>query len=118
MSLTGQLPAAAFQPVCPGSGVKIGESIVDHDRGVSRLSDPRPRSRVPRRQLEKYLGVELRQVRLTLERRPILRGIDWRIRPGERWILTGENGAGKTLLLKLLAGDIWPTADAGARRYR
>lgn len=56
-------------------------------------------------------------MRLTLGRRAILRGVDWRIRPAQRWILTGENGAGKTLLLKLLAGDVWPTADAGRRRY-
>jgi molybdate transport system ATP-binding protein len=62
--------------------------------------------------------VELRDVRLTLGRRAILRGVNWRIRPAERWILTGENGAGKTLLLKLLAGDVWPTADEGLRRYR
>jgi molybdate transport system ATP-binding protein len=62
--------------------------------------------------------VELHDVRLTLGRRAILRGVDWRIRPGERWILTGANGTGKTLLLKLLAGDVWPTADAGRRRYR
>jgi molybdate transport system ATP-binding protein len=82
------------------------------------LSDARPRSRAPGRQRDRYVGVELRDVRLTLGRRAILRGVDWRIRPAERWILTGENGAGKTLLLKLLAGDVWPTADAGRRRYR
>jgi len=82
------------------------------------LSDPRPRSRAPGRQRDRYLSVELRAVRLTLGRRAILRGVDWRIAPGQRWILTGENGAGKTLLLKLLAGDVWPTAEAGRRRYR
>jgi molybdate transport system ATP-binding protein len=38
-----------------------------------------------------------------------LRGVTWRLRPGERWALLGDNGAGKTQLLKLLAGDVWPT---------
>jgi molybdate transport system ATP-binding protein len=39
-----------------------------------------------------------------------LRDVSWRLRPGERWALVGDNGAGKTQLLKLLSGDVWPTA--------
>jgi molybdate transport system ATP-binding protein len=39
----------------------------------------------------------------------VLRDISWRLRPGERWALLGDNGAGKTQLLKLLSGDVWPT---------
>src|SRR6267378_3835700 len=39
----------------------------------------------------------------------ILRDISWTLRPGERWALVGDNGAGKTQLLKLLSGDVWPT---------
>jgi molybdate transport system ATP-binding protein len=51
----------------------------------------------------------------------VLRGVTWNLRPGERWALLGENGAGKTQLLKLLSGDIWPTptgAIAAVRTYR
>jgi molybdate transport system ATP-binding protein len=51
----------------------------------------------------------------------VLRGITWQLRPGERWALLGENGAGKTQLLKLLGGDIWPTptrARTAARTYQ
>jgi len=46
-----------------------------------------------------------------------LRDISWRLRPGERWALVGDNGAGKTQLLKLLSGDVWPTP-AGPGRQR
>jgi molybdate transport system ATP-binding protein len=51
----------------------------------------------------------------------VLRGVTWQLRPGERWALLGNNGAGKTQLLKLLSGDIWPTptrAVAAVRTYR
>lgn len=56
---------------------------------------------------------------LRLGSNAVLRGIDWHIRPGERWVLAGGNGAGKTQLLKLLAGDVWPTPTGRERRcYR
>lgn len=64
------------------------------------------RKQAPR---SRYLGVELKSIHLTLAGRPVLRGVDWRVQPGERWVLMGGNGAGKTQLMKLLAGDVWPT---------
>jgi molybdate transport system ATP-binding protein len=39
----------------------------------------------------------------------VLNDITWRLRPGQRWALLGDNGAGKTQLLKLLSGEVWPT---------
>jgi molybdate transport system ATP-binding protein len=39
----------------------------------------------------------------------VLRDVSWQLRPGERWALVGENGAGKTQLLKILSADVWPT---------
>jgi ATP-binding cassette, subfamily B, bacterial len=39
----------------------------------------------------------------------VLRGVSFRIRPGERWALVGENGAGKTTLIKLLLRLYEPT---------
>ena len=65
-----------------------------------------------------FIGVRLEGVSLALRGRRVLRGIDWHIRPGQRWVLLGANGAGKTQLLKLLAGDIWPSPGRGRRRYQ
>jgi molybdate transport system ATP-binding protein len=49
----------------------------------------------------------------------VLKRLNVRFRPGERWALIGGNGAGKTQLLKLLATDIWPTPTGCERRvYR
>jgi molybdate transport system ATP-binding protein len=71
------------------------------------------------RQRARFISVELRNVCLALGGKPVLRGIDWRIRPGQRWVLAGPNGAGKTQLLKLLSGDVWPSPASGqARQYR
>jgi molybdate transport system ATP-binding protein len=67
------------------------------------------------------LAVSLRAAGVRRGDKWVLRGITWRLRPGERWALLGENGAGKTQLLKLLSGDIWPTptrATTAARTYR
>ena len=55
--------------------------------------------------------VEVRLEDLALERggRVILENVGWRIQPGQRWVLAGGNGAGKTQLLKIIAGAVWPT---------
>ncbi len=64
-----------------------------------------------------FIRVQLERVSLALNGRPILRSVDWEIQPGQRWVLLGVNGAGKTLLLKLLAGDVWPSPGRGRRSY-
>ena len=73
------------------------------------------------------LAILLRAVSVRRGDKWVLRDISWVLRPGERWALLGENGAGKTQLLKLLSGDVWPTpggprararAQAGVRRSR
>ncbi|HLQ13430.1 MAG TPA: ATP-binding cassette domain-containing protein [Steroidobacteraceae bacterium] len=66
---------------------------------------------------ERYLAVELAQIQLLRSGKRVLHDLRWRIRPGQRWILRGDNGAGKTQLLKLIAGDVWPQPRAGTRRH-
>ncbi len=66
-----------------------------------------------------FLAVTLRRIDLDRGDRAVLRGIEWRIQPGQRWLLIGGNGAGKTQLLKLVSGAVWPTpTDRELRRYR
>jgi molybdate transport system ATP-binding protein len=67
----------------------------------------------------RYIEVRLENVRLERGGRRVLERVNWTIRPGERWVLAGANGAGKTQLLKLIAGSVWPTPTGReARRYR
>ena len=39
---------------------------------------------------------------------PILRGVTWRLGPGDRVALVGVNGSGKTTLINLLGGELEP----------
>jgi len=56
------------------------------------------------------LILEVSKLRVTRGRTPILRGVDWRVRPGEHWVILGANGSGKTSLLKSLTGFLSPTS--------
>src|SRR5689334_6414678 len=65
-----------------------------------------------------FLSVTLRRIDLDRGGRPVLRDVAWDIRPGQRWLLVGGNGAGKTQLLKLVSGAVWPSpTDRELRRY-
>ena len=78
-----------------------------------------PRSHVERPRSKTIFSVTLRRIDLDRGERAVLRDVNWRIRPGQRWLLVGGNGAGKTQLLKLLAGSVWPKPTARElRRYR
>ena len=50
--------------------------------------------------------------------RPVLRGVDFRLYPGEVAGLTGENGAGKSTLMKILTGALAADAGTVTRRGR
>jgi molybdate transport system ATP-binding protein len=80
---------------------------------------PRAPVRSNVRAVKSYLDVRLQRIHVVRGERAVLRGIDWHIRPGQRWVLVGANGAGKTQLLKLIAGAVWPDPqERPVRRYR
>lgn len=57
--------------------------------------------------------------RLKRDYRPLLHGIDFSIKEGDRLGLLGRNGAGKTTLLRVLTGSLQPTqgyVEAGGTR--
>ncbi|HRH96640.1 MAG TPA: ATP-binding cassette domain-containing protein [Prosthecobacter sp.] len=52
---------------------------------------------------------------LTFRRgRPILKGITWRVDPGQHWCILGPNGCGKTSLINLITG--YDSATGGTLR--
>lgn len=67
------------------------------------------RRRLRQSRSRSFVETRLAAVSLWRAERPVFRDVSWIIRPGERWLLIGSNGAGKTQLLKLIAADVWPT---------
>ena len=54
--------------------------------------------------------IELRGVTRTEDGNQILRGIDWTVGPGQRWVVLGRNGCGKTTLLRIVSLYLHPTS--------
>lgn len=53
--------------------------------------------------------IALENVEVTRDGMRILGPLDWRLLPGERWVVLGPNGAGKTTFLQLIAALVHPT---------
>jgi molybdate transport system ATP-binding protein len=55
------------------------------------------------------LSVALHAVSVRRAKKWALKNISLDLKAGGHWALVGANGSGKTQLLKLIAGDVWPT---------
>jgi iron complex transport system ATP-binding protein len=57
--------------------------------------------------------VETQALKLWAGARRLVEGLDWRVNAGERWCLIGRNAAGKSSLLRALAGLPVPGREGG-----
>ena len=53
--------------------------------------------------------LEMVGVHRTTDGNQILRGVDWTVRAGERWIVLGSNGCGKTTLIRIASMWLHPS---------
>lgn len=53
--------------------------------------------------------IDLNNVTLMRDGRPILNNVDWQVEDNQRWVVIGPNGAGKTTLLRIAAAQIHPS---------
>src|SRR5262245_36674178 len=54
--------------------------------------------------------IHLEQVCYRREKEEILRNIHWTVQKGDHWALLGLNGSGKTTILNMITGYIWPSS--------
>lgn len=55
------------------------------------------------------LAIDMQKVFFVRQGKEILKDFSWQVEEGAHWVLMGPNGSGKTTILKLLAGYLWPT---------
>ena len=48
--------------------------------------------------------IVFRKVSKFYDGKPVLQDVDWQIKDGDRWLVSGISGIGKTTLLRLLMG--------------
>ena len=53
--------------------------------------------------------IDLRDVSVRRAGRTILGPMDWAVADGDRWVILGPNGCGKTTLLSVASMQLWPT---------
>jgi iron complex transport system ATP-binding protein len=56
-----------------------------------------------------FRSVDLDRARGGLDNLRVLHDLDWVVGPGERWVVLGPNGSGKTTMFQLASGYLHPT---------
>lgn len=52
---------------------------------------------------------EFKNVSFIRDKKTLLNNVNWKVDASENWAILGLNGAGKTLLLQLICGYLWPS---------
>jgi len=71
----------------------------------------RPSSRLPSRVVSAPSLIDIQNADVALDEgaKMVLHDVTWRMNAGENWMILGDNGVGKSTLLKLILGELWPS---------
>ncbi|MBN1977584.1 MAG: ATP-binding cassette domain-containing protein [Anaerolineae bacterium] len=103
--ITHVLEVADCRVVACGPVGAISKSCTAAEGKTDPRHPPPPQPSPLKGEGTRQVLVHMENVRVSYNGAPVLQGIDWTVREGERWALLGPNGAGKTTLLSLILGD-------------
>ena len=96
------------------------DDIPDYVTDIKYFSEPEeiPAHVLPKEKCEAILSlpytdndydcqhvIDMKKVTIRYGERTILKDLDWTVKNGERWALSGQNGSGKSTLLSLVCAD-------------
>ena len=100
MSKTNDIPAFVSEIKWVGEQQPVPPHVLSDDKRNAILSLPYTDNDYDCQHV-----IDMRKVTIRYGERTILKDVDWTVRNGERWALSGQNGSGKSTLLSLVCAD-------------
>ena len=110
-----EIPAFCKNKIFLDNGKIISADIYNQKQNKLKKStiDTIPRKKIKSNQLL----ISCNNVSVFIERKKILHDISWQWKKDEHWLISGENGSGKSTFLRLLAGDEFAHSNGSIIRY-
>lgn len=85
--------------------LKLLTSVADLSKDTVRIKKELPSFLKEEPKVPTNTMVHMEDIHVRYGDKEVLKGINWTIRTGEKWLLQGPNGSGKSTLLSLISGD-------------
>jgi molybdate transport system ATP-binding protein len=79
--------------------------------------NPQSKIRNEKSEIPFLINIQNANVALDEGAKVVLHDVNWRMNAGEHWMILGDNGVGKSTLLKLIMGDLWPAHGGSIERF-